>query len=216
MVLSIIVWVFAQALALSYGRSAAVLEPRYLDLFIVALPLNFGVLLIAVNSLEFDGKRPIVVLATIAWLFTVLPALIKDTVVDAFPAVVQKGADGKEQRDNVVAHLRTGDIRTLQGKATFAIPYPNPARLALLLSDPAIRLLLPEAIRPNDSHEPDRLNSTWLHGEFGSATRWLKAFLLKAGPSMVGFGLALALASAFMDPRTTTKTGMRQRADDEA
>lgn len=202
LILSVIVWIFAQALSLSYGRSAVVMEPRYLDLFIVALPLDFGVLLIGANSLEFDGKRPIVVLATIVWLLTVLPALIKDTVVDAFPAIVQKGKDGKDQRDNVVAYLKTRNVAVLEGKATFAIPYPNPARLASLLSDSAIRLLLPEAIRPSEVREPELLDHTWLHGEFRSATQWLKAFLLKAGPSMVGFGLAFALAAAFSGRRT--------------
>jgi hypothetical protein len=42
--------------------------------------------------------------------------LIKDTVVDAFPAAVQKGADGKEQRDNVVAYLQTGDSGRFKAK----------------------------------------------------------------------------------------------------
>ena len=219
LILSVIVWVFAQALSLSYGRSAVVMEPRYLDLFIVALPLNFGVLLIGANKLEFDGKRPVVVLAAIAWLLTVLPALIRDTVVDALPAVVQKAEDGKEQRDNVVAYLQTGDVAVLQGQATFAIPYPNPARLASLLSDPAIRLLLPEAIRPSDVHEPELLDRTWLHGEFRSATQWLKAFLLKAGPSMVGFGLAFALAAAFAgrrirDDSLVNESGVRMQVGD--
>jgi hypothetical protein len=194
-ILSLIVWVFAQAVSLSYGRAVAVMEPRYLDLFIIALPLNFGVLLLAASRPEFNQKRTIVMLAGVVWLFIVLPALIKNTVVDVFPAVLQKEADGKDQRTNVVAYLQTGDAAMLQGKATFGIPYPNAARLAQLLSDPAIRVLLPEAIRPRDVHESELLDRTWLRGKLRSATAWLEAFLLKGGPSMVGFGLALALAA---------------------
>ena len=57
-ILGVIVWVFAQALSLSYGRSVGRDGARYLDLFIVALPLNFGVLLIGVNSLKFERKAP--------------------------------------------------------------------------------------------------------------------------------------------------------------
>ena len=194
-ILSLIVWVFAQAVSLSYGRAVAVMEPRYLDLFIIALPSNFGVLLLAASRPEFNQKRTIVMLAGVVWLFIVLPALIKNTVVDVFPAVLQKEADGKDQRTNVVAYLQTGDAAMLQGKATFGIPYPNAARLAQLLSDPAIRVLLPEAIRPRDVHELELLDRTWLRGKLRSATAWLEAFLLKGGPSMVGFGLALALAA---------------------
>ena len=90
-----------------------------------------------------------------------------------------------------------GNIATLEGKASQAIPYPSPERLASLLSDAAVRQLLPELIGPSDVNEKDLLDRTLLQGKFRSVTKLLKAFLLKAAPSMVGFGLALAFAAAF-------------------
>ena len=44
-VLSIIVWWFGQILSLSYGRAAVPTSSRYLDITIVAMPVNFAILL---------------------------------------------------------------------------------------------------------------------------------------------------------------------------
>jgi hypothetical protein len=65
----------------------------------------------------------------------VLPGLVWNTLASSFPAVVEKGAQGREQERNVLAYMKTGNLAELQGKSSQAIPYPDPVSLASLLSD---------------------------------------------------------------------------------
>lgn len=203
-ILSIIVWLFAQSLSLSYGRSPAVRSARYLDLLIVGLPLNFGVLLFAQSNIGARGKQVVVSLVAIAWLFIVLPALIGNTIESSIPAIVQKAAESREQSKNVAAYFETQDITVLQGKASQAIPYPSPERLASLLSDPAIRLILPEQIRPADVDQKQALDRTFLKGKFRSIIEGLKSIVENRAPWVVGWGIVLAFAAGLLRQRLRT------------
>lgn len=200
-ILGFIIWLLGQSLSLSYGRGMLVSSPRYLDVIIIGLPINFGILLLAESKCDTSVRKNFAGLAIIVWLAIVAPGLVWNTLVSSFPAVVEKGAQGHEQQNNVLAYLKSGDLAELKGKSSQAIPYPDPARLAALLSDPAIRLVLPEPIRPADVDEKQRLDRTVLKGRFHSIIVRIKAFVLRYPHFMIGSGVALAFGAAMLAHR---------------
>lgn len=207
-VLGVIVWLLAQSLSLAYGRAVFVSSPRYLDLIIIGMPINFAILLFALNRMKHRRMRAAIMLATVGWLCIVFSGLIWNTVVSSMPAVVDKGAQGREQLQNVQAYLRTGNLAELQGKAQQAIPYPQPEWLATLLSDPTIRLALPDSIRPADIDDRARLERTLLKGRLRGITNEIKLQMLTHAQVMVGAGIALAFAAGLFG-------GARRREQDD-
>lgn len=196
-VLGIIIWLFCQSLSLSYGRAMLVSSPRYLDIIMLSLPVNFGVLLFFISK-RGNSRKMTVVLTTIAWLAIVVSGLIQNAVGSSFPAVIEKGAQGQEQLKNVLGYLKAGDLAELQGKSSQAIPYPDPARLAGFLSDPAIRLVLPDPLQPADVDEKQRLDRTFLKGMLRSKSLRIKTFVLNYAPVMIGLGIVLAFGAGLL------------------
>jgi hypothetical protein len=210
-ILGIAVWLFAQSLSISYGRSMLVLSSRYLDLIIIGLPINFGILLFAQHV--FIGRRNVAMLMSIAWLFVVVPALLGNVIASSFPAMVEKGADGRAQLKNVLAYLRADDLTELQGKSSLDIPYPDPVRLGSLLSDPVVRLLLPDSIRPPTVDERQRLDLTLLKGRFRSFTAMIKDSVFSYADILIGIGVALAFGAGMVGHRGSTRSRLATLAD---
>ncbi|MBB5047014.1 hypothetical protein HNR60_001766 [Rhodopseudomonas rhenobacensis] len=197
-VLGLIIWLLTQSISLSYGRAVLVTSPRYLDVIIVGLPVNFAILLFAQSWVSGDRKRGAAVLLTVGWLCIVVPALIWNMIISSIPAVIDKGMQGREQERNVMAYLRTGNLAELQGKAGQAIPYPVPERLAALLSDPVIRQVLPDALRSGDIDDRARLDHTWLKGRLRGASSRIKRQILSHAQVLAGVGVALAFAGGML------------------
>jgi hypothetical protein len=197
-IFAIILWLFGQALSLSYGRAVIIDSSRYRDIIIIALPLNFVVLLFAQGCARAARQQIAAGAATIVWLVFVMPALLSTALTVSVPSMVTKGAEGTEQRNNVAEYLRSGNIAVLQGKPSQAIPYPDPERLASSLSDPAIRPILPASIRPAEVNEREVLDRTISKGKFRSASSLVREMLLEHAPSIVGLGIALAFAVALL------------------
>ena len=154
------------------------------------MPINFAILLFAQTQFEMIGQR-IISSGIALWLAIVVTGLVFKTQSSAFPAVLERAAQGRQQEANVVAYLRTGDISTLQGKPYLAVPYPVPERLASLLSDPIVRLLLPQEIRPVDIPQAALLDRTLLTGRFHSLVADIQFAMVQAAPSLLGIGIAL-------------------------
>jgi hypothetical protein len=193
-ILGIIIWLFAQGASLSYARTSLANSPRYLDLIIVGLPINFSLLLLAKNKFAW-GPRHLPVLAAIGWLTVVVPGLIGYTLVSSFPAVLEKGAQGRQQERSVLAYLKTGNLAELEGKSFLAIPYPDPMRLASLLSDATIRLVLPDPISPPDIDRKQRLSRTLIKGRVRPVMGWVKATILNYAHVMIGLGIVIGFGA---------------------
>jgi hypothetical protein len=115
-----------------------------------------------------------------------VPPLLWNAIASSLPAVVEKGAHGRAQQNNVIAYLRAGDVAELQGKSSSQdIPYPDPVRLAALLSDPVVR---------------QRLDRTFLKGRLRGGMARVKALILNYAYIMIGIGITLAFGSAFVAP----------------
>jgi hypothetical protein len=196
-VLSIIVWWLGQILSLSYGRAVAPNSSRYVDLTIVAMPVNFAILLFALRRVSIRWQQLGVALATVVWLAVTLAGLIFYGSHSEFTNVAEKAAQSREQEANVKEYLRAGNTAVLQNKPLLAIPYPSPERLAMLLSDPTIRMALPRLVRPADVSDEALRNRTVLKGRFRAWLQRVIAIVTNYAPAMLGLGLALALAATF-------------------
>jgi len=192
-VVGVAVWLGTQAVALSFGRGSGVEASRYLDLILIGLPLNFFAVL-----LWCDVRRQYRVAFLFLWLVFIVPSLLVRTLNQSVPEFVGRSGFAVQQIDNVKEFLKTNDPHALQGKARLAIPYPSPERLALLLADPAIRLVLPEVIRPHDINPDELYKRTYLKGHFRPMMQAIKNVLLKYAVGIAGIGLALAFAVGFL------------------
>jgi hypothetical protein len=130
-ILGVVIWIAGQALSLSYGRAVLVGSPRYLDIIILALPLNFGVLMFAQNRVLGAEKQVGALVSLLLWLTLVVPALVSHALQSSIPAVIGKSAQGVEQRTNVVEYLKSGNMAVLQGNCLkpYLIPILNVWRL---------------------------------------------------------------------------------------
>jgi hypothetical protein len=197
-ILGVVIWIAGQALSLSYGRAVLVGSPRYLDILILALPLNFAVLMFAQNTVLAAEKQVGVLVSFLVWLALVVPALVSHALQSSIPAIIEKGAQGAEQRNNVVEYLKSGNVAVLRGKPLQAIPYPDPERLAKLLSDPQIRLILPAPIRPADISEKELFDLTILRGKLRSVINRIESAVLNNAFLILGFGIASAFAAGLV------------------
>jgi len=203
-ILGVVIWIAGQALSLSFGRAVLVGSPRYLDIIILTLPLNFGVLMFAQNRVLGAEKQVGALVSVLVWLALVIPALVSHALQSSIPGVIVKSAQGVEQRTNVVEYLKSRNIAVLQGKQSQAIPYPDPERLASLLSDPVVRLILPSPIRPIDIDEKELLNRTILKGKLRSVINRIELAVLKYAQLIFGIGIALAFVAGLLQERLSS------------
>jgi len=144
--LGLIVWVGAQAVALSYGRAASVRSSRYLDLLAVGTILNFGCLLWCLQQ-SARLKARFGVLIVVVWLAYLAGGLWHQR--HAIEGQVEhKLQMSQTEQANVHAYLASSDPAHLYDKPLLHIPYPDADRLRQLLDDPAVRRILPAAVVP--------------------------------------------------------------------
>ncbi|WP_454692328.1 hypothetical protein [Achromobacter aloeverae] len=152
--LALAIWVAGQMAALAYGRASTVLAPRYLDLLSVGIVVNFACLLWCAQSLG-TGARRIIYILCVAWACYVAAGFYHERH-EIGDEVAGKHRDSLVQQANVSGYLASGDRGYLYGKSRMDIPYPDPARLQMLLDDPAIRRILPSALLPPSMHDRTR------------------------------------------------------------
>jgi hypothetical protein len=194
-VLGFTIWLFGQSLSLSFGRGTVVDSSRYLDVIIIGLPINFAVLLLFESKCLTKKGKHVALLTITVWLAIVGSGMIRNALTSSFPSVAEKKAQSQEQQKHVLAYLNSGDLADLQGKPSQAIPYPDPTRLAALLSDPAVKLVLPDPIRPQYVDDRQRLSRTLLKGSVRSVTLRIESFLLRYSYAMLALGVAFAFAA---------------------
>lgn len=141
------VWSLGQAMSIAYGRAAISLSPRYLDLFAIAILVNFACLISVAE--DFAGHRRRQVVACLGlWTLLVLLSLGKGLVGPLSAQLDGKRVSGQASELNVRRYLATGDFNHLKNKPQSHVPYPKPERLTLIFFDPEVRAILPTNIRP--------------------------------------------------------------------
>ncbi|MFZ4115258.1 MAG: hypothetical protein ACOYK6_00875 [Chthoniobacterales bacterium] len=140
--LGLIIWTTLQAMSIAYGRAEGCLSSRYLDLFAFSVLMNFACLL---NEYSFKNlfRKSVVVL----WTVVIVTALARSSYKDLPEQLAEKRRTEMAQTFNLQNYQRSGNIDDLKNKPFQEIPYPDPARLAMLLSSPTIQKILPTNIQ---------------------------------------------------------------------
>ncbi|KAB2644004.1 MAG: hypothetical protein DVB29_03785 [Verrucomicrobia bacterium] len=140
--LGLIIWTTLQAMSIAYARAEGCLSSRYLDLFSLSVLVNFACLL---NQYSFKNlfRKSIVFL----WAVVIVIALAQSSYKDLPSQLNDKKRTGIAQTLNVQNYQRSGDINDLKNKPFQEIPYPDPTRLAMILSSPTIQKILPTSIQ---------------------------------------------------------------------
>jgi hypothetical protein len=190
-------WAFLQAAAVAYGRAEGPTASRYLDVFAVALPLNYACLLYLLSESQLSRlRRRLALGATVLWLLLVLFGATKTMFTQTLPELTAKQATGHAETTNLRAYLDTGDIKALENKPFLAIPYPNPQRLAMIASQPIIRALLPPELVGEASAA--RAQQRGLARFTGRPIQALKNYALRWGVLLIPAGLTFFLLGLTM------------------
>ncbi len=147
-------WAFLQVAALAYGRAnqGMMASPRYSDLYAIgcfANALALGILVRPGPSRRAWG------LVTVLWLCAFLCGLstaVSRANADYLPDF---GRLKPLERAHVKAFLATGDRAALAAAPKRELPFPQADTLADLLSEPAVRAVLPSGVRPALRSEPE-------------------------------------------------------------
>jgi hypothetical protein len=195
------VWAVLQAATVAYGRGAASITARYLDLYSIGLLVNAACLFYLVSShYAFRRQRRLALAALAVWLLPVLTGITLTVAKHTIRDLAEKREIGRAETENLRAFLETGDVRALENKPELQIPYPDPQRLAEIVSQPAIRAILPPALVGGDSVV--RAQAHGVARYTGRAVEALKAGALRWGVLLIPLGLALFGASAIRAPKS--------------
>jgi hypothetical protein len=144
---AMVVWSFAQCLLIAYGRAGAALASRYLDTFAIGLLVNFACLLIVAKNYIHKMRR-LTLAGVFCWTTMILVSLGIHCGTDLPRWLTNKKNDNLAEQLNTRHYLASGNIQDLTDKGPMGIPYPDPNRLAMILSWPEIRKILPGNLMP--------------------------------------------------------------------
>jgi hypothetical protein len=171
-------WIALQLVAIAHSRGAAVTAPRYLDLIVFGLLVNGACAFVLAQ--ESQRSREFLAIGALGcWLIAVLYGG-GQKALSFLPAQLAEYAAAEQIRtDNLKAYLATGDFAHLRDKPPFHTPSAGPDHVAAMVSDPALRAVLPPSLFGRVEATP------------------LRDAVLKIGPMLTPIGLALlALALA--------------------
>ena len=183
-------WAALQVLAVAYARATGPLAPRYLDMYTILLLLNAASVLYFVGlSRTLWMRRPIVLAPAVLWLVLAVIEATTQTIRISVPGMEAFRAAERAGTENVRTYLDTKDIHALENKPRLYIPYPDPQRLAEVLSMPVVRELLPPALVGDASAA--RAQQRGLARFTGRAVEAIKNFALRWGIGLMPAGLIL-------------------------
>ena len=183
--LALAAWIAAQILAIAYSRYQMALASRYFDIIVPALPLD----LVALCLFLARAPRPRwTKVCTAGWVFVIVAAISIGGYLSSWRLATQEKRELDASLPLVTAFVATGDARQLDAVTGWL--YPSKDGLARLLSDPAIQLFLPEAVRPPGLFPDGPRNETRLRGRLAGGAMVLKE-ALGAGQIWMALGVAL-------------------------
>jgi hypothetical protein len=190
-------WIMLNAASVAYGRAAVSITTRYLDLFEIGLLVDVACFLYLVSAyLALWRRRQLIAVAFALWPIPILTGTTLTVVKHSLRDLAEQGEHAKAQTENLRIYLATGDIGVLQNKAKLDNPHPDATRLAMVVSQPVIRGLLPPALVGDASAA--RAQQRGLARLIGRPIEALKNFALRWGVLLIPVGLALFLAGLTM------------------
>jgi uncharacterized membrane protein len=176
---AIAAWVALQLIAVSFARAGDALQSRYTDNFLIGTILNFAALLLLIGDRVEPQRRKLLIIGAAVWIFAVMLGAGQKAGSQVIDGVSFRYANGQRQTENVRTFLATGDYAALDKKPeSLDIPFPSGAVLRELLTNPALRAILPPELTGEKPHRP------------------LRDAVLTHGPMLIPIGLALLLIVA--------------------
>jgi hypothetical protein len=183
-------WAILQMAATAYARAAAPSSSRYLDLFSIFLLINGACLLYLFGDFKKSRQRDRIAFGAIGlWLALIVVGATTQTLRFSIPHMAEQGVAGRAATENLRAYLDTKDIRVLENKRGPYISYPDANRLAMIVSQPVIRALLPPALVGEASAA--RAQQRGLARFTGRPIEALKNFALRWGALLMLAGAVL-------------------------
>jgi hypothetical protein len=190
-------WAVMFVVATAYARALGPLAPRYLDLIVFLPLLNAACLLYLIDVFKHSWlRRPSVRALLVFWLVLILVGVTTQTSRFSLRALAQELVAARAETENLRAYLASGDIRVLENKPEFSIPYPDPHRLAAIASTPIIRAILPPELVGQAS--ASRAQQHGLARFTGRPIQAIKGYVLRWGVLLMPIGLALFLLGLMM------------------
>lgn len=183
-------WVELQCASLAYGRAAAAVMSRYLDVLALGVLLNLVALVVLLAS---QARRYSLVAA--GWTALVAGALVVTAAV-TIPRSYLLDADAARSRtQSLQRFVATGDARAFD-RPTFEAPYPSATGLAQMAGRPALKGLLPPPFPVAPALRSGVTARLALRGGFGLEPDRAKRGALYLGALLLALGAALSLAGA--------------------
>jgi hypothetical protein len=135
------IWCWIQMASLSYSRSEILGVPRYGDLYAISLVANT----VALARL-LEGRRAWAAMAPL-WVVVMGVGLWGVSLRAAAGLGDYRALEAARAR-RVREYVATGNISVLTLAPPAELPYSDPGTLAMMLSYPVIRVLLPKQLRP--------------------------------------------------------------------
>jgi hypothetical protein len=184
--LAFAVWIGLQMASIAYGRAIGPTSSRYLDITMLLLVLDY----VAVRILSKDFPRYANGLAAI-WIGAAAIG-IGAVAPTYFASSAERGRQAFIQYQNVSAYLATGDKAHISNKPFLLVPYPNSERLAAIASDPTVRMILPDAIRP-PGETTQRSRHLLTRGVLAGIAGRIKLFVITYAALLLAAGFAICL-----------------------
>lgn len=151
LVLSIACWWLLQAVAIAYARGGGEshgLSPRYFDTLAIGTLITL-ILWTKVFLQHFQGPtfRKILITSFGVWVLSTTFGLYYQ-VKDAYRNFLDPLGETNQTRISTVADfVETHNPKFYQSRPFFDVPYPETYRIGRLLSNPALRAILPSSVR---------------------------------------------------------------------
>jgi hypothetical protein len=176
---AIAAWVALQLIAVSLARAGDSLQSRYTDNFLIGTILNFAALLTLIGDRLEPQRRKLLSIGAALWIFVVMLGAGQKAASQVVDGLSFRFGNGQRQTENVKRFVTTGDFGALDKKPeSLDIPFPSAAVLRELLTNPALRAILPPELTGEKPHRP------------------LRDAVLSQGPMLIPIGLALLLLVA--------------------
>jgi len=152
--IALALWTWMQAAAIAYGRGKPGMaeSARYTDLYALGLVANALALAVLWGR---QSRARVWGTLSAAWIALFALGLSFQAHRAAAGALGDLPRLKAQERLHIRAFLAAGDPAALLSAPANELPFPSPGQLGRLLSDPAIRALLPLGIRPAVSLSPE-------------------------------------------------------------
>jgi hypothetical protein len=139
-------WSLSQSAAIAYARAKGFDASRYADNLALGLVIAFACLLHLLFARPGRKPKPLLALGLL-WIAVITGGLVEPAPVRLLARIHKKHALTLIQENHVRTFLADDDASKLEGHPFLHVPYPDAAKLASVLRNPALRTLLPSDIR---------------------------------------------------------------------